>query len=129
MVYQKAVYRLNVFVLKEFDHLCNEYTNDKFYYLPLSGSSTSQYSKIELLVIDLTGPISVPTWDRYLYTLVVVKVSYCYIVSYLLKEKEKVSIAIWDIMAMMKYKSGLKAYQLQSNNSSKFVNKIMEKFC
>ena len=61
MVHQKTVYKLNVFVSKEFDHLCNGCANGKSHYLSLYGSNASQYSKIELLVIDLTRPISVPT--------------------------------------------------------------------
>ena len=48
---------------------------------------------MELLIIDLTGPMSALTWNGYLYALVIIKVSYHYVVSYLLKNK-KASIAI-----------------------------------
>ena len=61
MIHQKAVDRLNIFVFKEFDHLYNGCANGKSHYLLLSESNISQYSKIELLIIDLTRPISVPT--------------------------------------------------------------------
>ena len=61
MVHQKAIHRLNVFAPKEFDYLCDRCVNSKFHYLPLPGSSTSQYSKMELLIMDLTGTMSVPT--------------------------------------------------------------------
>jgi len=94
MVHQKAVHRLNAFISKEFDHLYNGCANGKSHHLSLPGSSTSQYSKIELLIMDLTRPMSVPTWDGYLYALVVMKVSCCYVVSHLLKEKEEAGIAI-----------------------------------
>jgi len=110
MVYQKAIYRLNVFVPKEFDHLCNRYANGKSHCLPLSRSSASQYSKMELLVMNLTGSISISPWDEYLYALVVVEVSCHYIVSHLLKKKKEASITIRDIMAMMEYQSSLKAH-------------------
>ena len=110
MFHQKAVHGLNVFAPKEFDHLCNRYANGKSHCLPLSGSSASQYSKMELLIINLTGSISIPTWDEYLYVLIVVEVSCHYLVGHLLKKKEETSIAIWDIMAMMEYQSGLKAH-------------------
>ena len=109
IVCQKTIHGFNVFVSKEFDHLCNRCVNGKFHCLPLPKSSTSQYSKMELLVMDLTRLISVPTWDGYLYPLVVVEVSCCYAVSYLLKEKEEAGIAIQDIMAMIECQSGLKA--------------------
>jgi len=65
---------------------------------------------MELLIMDLTRPMSVHTWDGYLYALVIVEVSYCHAVSHLLKEKEEASIAIQDIMAMMEHQSGLKAH-------------------
>ena len=58
---------------------------------------------MELLIIDLTGLMSVPTWNRYLYALVVVEVRCYYAVSHLLKEKEEADIAIQDIMAMMEH--------------------------
>jgi len=63
---------------------------------------------MELLIVDLTGLMSVSTWDGYLYTLVIVEVSCHYAVDYLLKKKEA-SIAIQDIIAMIEYQSGLKA--------------------
>jgi len=55
---------------------------------------------MNLLVMDLTGPISVPTWNGYLYALVVVEVSCYYTVSCLLKEKEEASITIQNIIVM-----------------------------
>jgi len=78
---------------------------------------------MELLIINLTEPISVLTWDKYLYILIVIEVSYYYMVSYLLKNKEKASIAIQSIVTIIKCWSSLKAYQFQSKNSSKFVKK------
>ena len=73
--------------------------------------------------------MSVSTWDRYLYALVVVEVSCYYAVNCLLKEKEEAGISIWDIIAIMEYQSGLKACWLWSDNGSEFVNKTIEQFC
>jgi len=98
-----------LYLTEEFDYLCNRYANSKFYCLSLSRLSASQYSKMKLFIIDLTGPIFVPTWNRYLYILVVVKLSCHYTVGYLLKDKEKASIIIQNIMAMMECQSSLKA--------------------
>ena len=61
VVCQKVVHRLDIFAPKEFDYLCDRCVNSKFHYLPLPGSSTSQYSKMELLIMDLTETMSVPT--------------------------------------------------------------------
>jgi len=79
--------------------------------------------------MNLIGPTSVPTWDGYLYVLVIVEVSCHYVVSHLLKNKKETSITIYDIVAIIKHQSGLKVCQLQSDNGSKFVNKTMKQFC
>ena len=47
---------------------------------------------MELLVINLIKPISISTWNGYLYVLVVVEVSCHYTVSHLLKDKKDVII-------------------------------------
>jgi len=93
------------------------------------GTSTSQYSKIELLVIDLTGPISVPTWDRFSYALAMVEVSCHYIVGHLLYNKDETGPTICNIMAILEQQSGLKTYLLRSNNSTEFINTTMFQFC
>ena len=51
--------------------------------------------------MDLTGPMSVPTWDRYLYALVMVKVSCQYPVGCLLKKKEDTGTAVHNVIAML----------------------------
>ena len=94
MVCQKTVYKLNISIPEEFDYLCNRYANNKFHCLLLSRLSASQHSKMELFIIDLTGPIFVLAWDRYLYILVVVKLSCHYTFDCLLKNKKKASIII-----------------------------------
>ena len=112
MFRNEVVKGLEIYAPKEFDYLCNRCANKKSYCLLLPNLSANQYSKIKLLVIDLTGPIFMPTWDRYLYALVVVKVSYHYIVSHLLQEKEEARVAVCDIAAMLEHQSGLKAHRL-----------------
>jgi len=57
---------------------------------------------MELVVIDLTGPISVPTWDGYVYALIVIEVSCRYPVGCLLKSKEKAR----DAVSVMTWKNG-----------------------
>jgi len=94
---------------KDFNYLCNGCANRKSHWLPMPGTSTSQYSKIELLVMDLTGPMSVPTWDGFLYALVVVEVSCRYTVGHLLHDKDETGPTIHNIVAMLEWQSGLKA--------------------
>jgi len=57
MLHNQVVNGLKIGNPKDFDHLCNSYANGKSHWLPMPGTSTSQYSKMELLVMDLTRPM------------------------------------------------------------------------
>jgi len=84
---------------------------------------------MELVVMDLTSLMSVPTWDGFLYALVVVKVNCQYPVGRLSCTKKDTGIAVHDILAILERQSGLKVRHLRSDNSSEFVNKAMHIFC
>jgi len=75
MLQGHVVKGLDICAPKNFDQLCNGCANGKSHHLPMSEMSGSKYSKMELLVMDLTGPMTVPTWDDYQYALVVIEVS------------------------------------------------------
>ena len=95
----------------------------------MSRTSKTKYSKMELVIMDLTGPISVPTWNSYVYALIVIEVSYWYSVRHFLKSKKEAGDAVRDMIAMLECQSGLKVKRLQNNNSSEFINLTMNKFC
>jgi len=61
---------------------------------------------MELVVMDLTSPMLVTTWDGYIYALVVVKISCCYPVERLLKSKEEAGVAVRDMVALLERQSG-----------------------
>jgi len=71
-------------------------------------TSETKYGKIELVVMDLTGLISVPTWDSYVYALVIIEISCRYPVEHLLKLKEEARDAVRDVVAILEYQSRLK---------------------
>jgi len=129
MLHECVVKGLEIHAPKDFDQLCNACANEKSHHSPMPETSASKYSKMELLVMDLTGPMTVPTWDGYQYVLVVIEVSCHYAVSRLLREKDEADVAVQDIVAMLERQSGLKARRLQSDNGSEFVNSIMTQFC
>jgi len=108
MLCNQVVNRLKIDTLKDFDHLCNCCANEKSYQLPMPGTSTSQYSKMELLMIDLTGLMSIPTWDGFFYALVVVEVNCHYTMGHLLHNKDKTGPTVYNIVAMLEQQSGLK---------------------
>jgi len=129
MLCNQVVNRLKIGDPKDFDHLCNGCANRKSHWLSMPGTSTSQYSKMELLVIDLTGPMSVPTWDGFLYALVVVEVSCHYAVGHLLRDKNETEPTVRNIVTMLERQSGLKARRLRNDNGTKFINTTMSQFC
>jgi len=45
----------------DFDHICTGCAHGKSHRKPLPGTSNTKYSKMKLVVMDLTGPVSVPT--------------------------------------------------------------------
>jgi len=53
----------------DYDHVCAGCAHGKSYQKPIPDTSETKYGKMKLVVIDLTGLISVPTWDSYVYLL------------------------------------------------------------
>ena len=84
MLHERVIKGLEIRAPKDFDQLCNACTNGKSHHSPMPETSASKYSKIELLVMDLTDLMMVPTWDGYQYALVVIEVSCRYAVGRLL---------------------------------------------
>jgi len=105
MLYQKMVKGLNITASQDFNYLCSSCANGKSHCLPFPKVSQSKYSKIELVIMDLTGPMSVPTWDGFLYALVIIEVSCCYPVRRLLCNKDKTSTTVHDILAVLERQS------------------------
>jgi len=94
MLYKRVIKGLEIHAPKDFDQLCNGCTNGKSHCLPMPKTSANKYSKMELLVMDLTGPMMVPTWNSYQYALVVIEVSCHYAVGQLLREKDEAGVAV-----------------------------------
>ena len=90
LIEQKGfVNRLDLMAPNDYDHVCTGCAHGKSHWKPMPGTSNTKYGKMELVVMDLTGPISVPTWDGYVYALVIVEVSCRYSVGCLLKSKKE----------------------------------------
>ena len=56
-----------------FDHVCEGCVLGKSHWLPFPKASTTPYEKMELIVVDLTGPMSVETWTGMSFALVAVE--------------------------------------------------------
>ena len=126
---QNLVKGLKISIPRKFDHICSSCANGKSHRFLFPNSSSTHYTKMKLVVMDITGLMSVPTWDGFLYALVIVKVSCRYPVGRLLCTKEDIGVTICDVLAMLERQSRLKVCCLCSNNGSEFVNDTMNTFC
>jgi len=61
MQHQNLVKDLKISIPCEFDHICSGCTNSKSHHFPFPNSSSTHYTKMELVVMNITGPMSVPT--------------------------------------------------------------------
>ena len=83
---------------------------------------------MELLVTNLTGPISLATWSGIEYALIVIEVSCCKSVDTLLKSKNQAADELKRIMMLLKCQAGHKMQEICLDSSYKFVNKIIKAF-
>jgi len=56
---QNLVNSLEISISREFDYICSGCVNAKSYHFPFSEFSNTHYSKMKLVVMDLTGPMLV----------------------------------------------------------------------
>ena len=86
---------------------------------------------MELVIVDLTGPMSVETWSGMLYALILIEAHSRYGVGRLLKSKdsETVSDTLKVTITMLERQSATKVKKLRTDNSGEFVNRTVEAFC
>ena len=129
MVRKKLVSGLDITSSKEYDHVCEGCVLGKSHRLPFPKTSSTVYSKMELVVMDITGPMSVETWTGCAYAMVVIEASCHFGVGRLLAKKEEVASTLKDVVTMLERQSGLKLKKMRSDNGTEFVNSIVESFC
>lgn len=98
---------------KSYDHVCEGCVLGKSHRLPFPKASTTTYEKLELVVVDLTGPMSVETWTGMSYTLVAVEASCRFGVGELLKSKDEVGEALKGIVARLEHQANCKLLSAQ----------------
>lgn len=70
---KELVQGLEITSMRDFDRVCEGCALGKSHRLPFPKRSHTTYEKMGLLVVDLTGPMSVPTWTGMQYALVVME--------------------------------------------------------
>jgi len=101
MLHQQMVKGLNIMAPQDFDYWCSSCANEKSHRFSFPKVSQSKYFKMELVIMDLTGPMLVSTWDGFLYALVIIEVSCCYPVERLLCNKDKTSTTVCDVLIVL----------------------------
>jgi len=78
MQQKNMVNSLSILSPQEYDRVCEGCALGKSHHLPFLKQSNTVYEKMDLVIIDLTGPMSVPTLSGMLYALMVVEASCCF---------------------------------------------------
>ena len=114
---------------RSYDHVCKGCALSKSHKLPYPVASSKSYDKMECVVVDLTGPMSVATWTGKHYVLVAVKVSSRWGVGDPLTTKDKAAKALKTIIARLERQANKKIVNIRSDNGSEWVNDILSNFC
>jgi hypothetical protein len=120
---------LTISSLQTFDHVCEGCVLSKSHWLLFPKASTTPYQKMELIVVDLTGLMSVETWTRMSYALVAVELSCWFWVGELLKSKGEAAEGLEQIIMMLERQSGKLLKKLCTDNRMEWVNAIICQFC
>jgi transposase InsO family protein len=129
MAENNLVKGLRIDDLEDFDRLCDGCANGKSQRNPFPKASETSYAPLELVVMDLFGPIKTPTWNGYQYALVVVDVGTRFPVGRLLKSKSDVGKEVRDVLMILERQVGRKVKRLRSDVGNEFVNGAMDEFC
>jgi hypothetical protein len=91
MARKNMVNRLTISSLKEYDHVCEGCVLGKSHRLPFPKASLTNYTPMELVVMDLTGPMSVETWSGMSYMFIAIEMNSQMSFGELLASKDKVA--------------------------------------
>jgi hypothetical protein len=120
---------LTISSLKEYDHVCEGCVLGKSHRLPFPKASLTNYTPMELVVMDLTGPMSVEMWSRMSYAFIAVEMNSRMSFRELLASKDKVAETLKTIIVKLERQSGIKTKQIRSDNGTEFINSIIYAFC
>ena len=120
---------LSILLPQEYDRVCKRCALGKSHCLPFPKQSNTVYKKMDLVVIDLTGPMSVPTWLGMSYALMVVEASCHFPIGRLLKAKSEAAAAVKEIVTMFKRQSGKKLKKMRSDLGTEFIKELIDNFC
>jgi hypothetical protein len=126
---KKMVEGLTISSPQDYDRVCEGCALGKSHRLPLPKTSTTEHPKMGLLVVDLTGPMSVETWSGMSYASVVVEASCRFGSGELLASKDDAYGMLTRTVTRLERQSGEKCWVIRSDNGNEFVNQLVKRFC
>jgi hypothetical protein len=72
---KSLVNRLTITSPKSYDHVCEGCVLGKSHHLPFPNASHTHYEKMELIIVDLSGSMSVTTWTGKVYVFFAVEMN------------------------------------------------------
>jgi hypothetical protein len=115
--------------LKEYDHVCKGCVLGKSHCLPFPKTSLTNYTPMELVVVDLTGPMSVETWSGMSYAFIAIEMNSWMNFGELLASKDEVAKTLKTIIVKLERQSGIKTKQICLDSGTEFINSIIYAFC
>jgi hypothetical protein len=101
----------------------------KSHCLPFPNASHTHYEKMELVVVDLSGPMSVTTWTGKAYTFVAVEMNSGMGIGELLERKTKAAETLKTVAVRLERQSGKKLKHLRTDVGNEWLNKTVGDFC
>jgi histone deacetylase 1/2 len=93
---------------KFYDHVCEGCMLGKSHRLPFSNASHTHYEKMKLVIVDLSGPMSVTTWTGKAYTFVTIEMNSQLGIGELLKSKTEAAETLKTVVMRLEQQSGNK---------------------
>jgi hypothetical protein len=119
---------LTISSLKEYNHVCEGCVLSKSHRLPFPKASLTNYTPMEPVVVDLTGPMSVEMWSGMSYMFIAMEMNSRMSFGELLASKDEVAETLKTIIVKLECQSSNKTKRIHSDNGTEFVNSIIYTF-
>jgi hypothetical protein len=114
---------------KFYDHVCEGCMLGKSYHLLFSNASHTHYEKMELVIVDLSGPMSVTTWTGKAYMFVTIEMNSQLGIGELLESKTEAAETLKTVVMRLERQSGNKLKRLRTDVGNEWLNNTVGDFC
>jgi hypothetical protein len=114
---------------KSYDHVYEGCVLGKSHHLLFPNASHTHYEKMELIVVDLSGPMLVATWTGKAYVFIAVDMNSQLGIGELLETKTEAAKTLKTAVMRLEQQSGKKLKQLHTDVGNEWLNKVVGDFC